>query len=482
MDAPVLTGEVLATFRGRLDEMKAGLAGDNPDLVRQILGFINRHAEMLENHGIFVAMVESGVFDLLVQLGDREEYMGPIVDIFCKMANQGEETALLAMTSGVLAFCQRHFFDCTDQTAALVGQCFTGLIRASMFTRAMIYSTGILPALVKALEEDHVNHVDEIAAKVVLAFVAEGPTPGQPNPPSISPEQASAMWENVVQIMRASHTFEWDGVTTFCKNGVDWSCDPNYLTIIQILLHSSWPPAVVDAMEAISTYLYRDKDASNTAFEFFLDGPGCLSAHLEHFMDLNTALVWEKVMNAFAAIYYCAEMDPSVASEDVLNAAFAIMARFDEAPDINCAVVSACNAINNVIATHESAEPVLENPEYLKTIRRMMNRGSFAERCAACWLFLTVIDESNFEDLSSEDIATLNEHLLSDDGLALHILRTYKYLFLRQEKHEPEGRPLVNLFEESDGFSLVFQLRESDNKKLAKKAERFIDNFHELDL
>ena len=40
----------------------------------------------------------------------------------------------------------------------------------------------------------------------------------------------------------------------------------------------------------------------------------------------------------------------------------------------------------------------------------------------------------------------------------------------------------MNLFEESDGFSLVFQLRESDNKKLAKKAERFIDNFHEIDL
>ena len=481
-EAPALTGDVLATFLGRLDEMKSGLGGDNPDLVRQILGFINNHAGMSENHEIFVSMVESGVFDLLVQLGDREEYMEPIIDIFCKMANQGEDTAFLAITNGVLAFCQRHFFDCTDQTATLIGQCFTGLIRGSMFTRALIYSTDILKALINALEEEHVNHVDEIAAKVVLAFVSEGPTPGQPNAPSVSPEQANAMWENMVQIMRASHTFEWDGVAAFCENGVNWSFDPDYLRIIQTLLRSSWPPAVVAVMEAISTYLHRDKDAGNTAFQYFLDGPGCLTAHLEHLMELNTALVWDKVMDALAAIYYCTERDPGVASEEVLDAAFQIIARFDEAPDINRAVVSACHVINNVIATQKTADAVLENPKHLAAIRRIMSRGSFDDRCAACWLFLTVINESNFEDLSSQDITTLNDHLLSDEGLALQILRTYKYLFLRQEEHEPNGRPLVNIFEECDGFSVVFQLCESENKELAKKAERFIDKFHGLDL
>ena len=478
-NSEVLTPLARMEFERRIGELFEGLQSEDPDKVNPILKYISDTVELIGSHVLFPALIDSGIFKLILGLANRPEYSELAVGIFCKMANKGEEAGFLVMKAGVLEFCQANIFSGTPEAEILIGQCLTGLIRSSIFTRAMIYSTGLLDALIGALTSAHTNYVDEIAAKILFAFISEGPTPGQEDPPSISKDTAVGMWQNAVETSTLGAICDWDRVAEFCTQGINFLNDSRYFQIIEVLLRSSWPPALADLLLAISTYLWRSKNArDDDTYRHFLDGPLCLFGHLRRLMDLRAVVVWANMMDAFASIYYCASRDPTVAAEEIVAAAFEIVTRFGEAPDINGAAICACNAITNIVSTKGFNDFVIENPENMVAIRRILYDGTFGESVAACWLFLAVINMSSFEDLSVDDVIKLNELLgAGDDELAMRILKMYTYLFLRQEKYGTESRCLFNVFEENNGFDVVFQLCESENKELAKKADDFITQF-----
>jgi hypothetical protein len=196
-------------------------------------------------------------------------------------------------------------------------------------------------------------------------------------------------------------------------------------------------------------------------------------------------VVWDRFMFAFAAIYFAIKTDESATKSYLVDLVFRSLERWDD-PAVSQIVVGCCHVLTNVVATPPSiATEIAGDLDRMQTIRDIMFRGTYSQRASAVWLFLTMVNETDYRELDAEDLAAINYFLevTADRDLVKFIIRTYDALFTEQEAKQPQGRPVLNLFDDADGFAAVARLEEvEDDEKLREMAHELWQKWADVDI
>jgi hypothetical protein len=480
-------GEFTASI-GRLNQILAqGRCADIPSALEEL----NFYCHLRPADPVADILLQSGLLANVLNLpnrfdSDAESWLPRIFAILRATIRCSIDFSVRAIQIGALNICLCYFFTLDESTNINLRKILLHFIRASHFLRALVYSTDVLYRLADTLEGDHPEILEEWAAKLVLAFVVEGPTPGQDAEGCLDMDTAFELWGRFRSDFYHSDIFSESLFTEFIETGLDLDREHPTYRLIRALLKSEVPTALGSTYQVVGTLVNRYLEINMTAAaELFLYGELSLVNHLSDAFDMAITVVWDRFMFAFAAIYFAIKTDESATKSYLVDLVFRSLERWDD-PAVSQIVVGCCHVLTNVVATPPSiATEIAGDLDRMQTIRDIMFRGTYSQRASAVWLFLTMLNETDYRELGAEDLAAINYFLEVTAGrdLVKFIIRTYDALFTELEAKQPEGRPVLNLFVDADGFAAVATLEEvEDDEKLREMAHELWQKWADVDI
>jgi uncharacterized protein (DUF2164 family) len=394
--------------------------------------------------------------------------------------------AVLALQHGALEYTLRQFFTQEEAFNIFVRQILCSLMSYDFCLRALVYSTGILHSLIDELRGEHFVMLDELAAKLLLGFIANGPCVGQQFQDGLNDSEASHRWWAVTQDCVNSAIFDRQKYDEFITRGIDLSDDLPFFHLIGLLLSSEIPTAIANLLYAIGKLVSFGRDELEIG-RLFLDGPLSIHGLLSRAEDMNVAIVQERAMFAYAQLYFAVDSDDTVLTREVIDYAFRILAKSD-LPEMEEAVMSACWAINNaVVVAPTRADEIGSEEELWELIRAVGAKGSFRQRQVALCVMMTIATRATRYVLDGNDISFIADMIgeVLDCDFLEHVAKHLRFLFEMQEICPSVGRPYVDCFDDVGGFNALAQRIDElgeGNERLAALFNALYDEYNPVDV
>lgn len=472
-----LQDSIITEFCQKIPKIIEDLKSSNVNEVIQSINLLISFSNFDPKDEVFRLLLEKDAFDAVLSLNDTivDDF---IYEFFKNSIFVGPDMMITLMQRGLLKFCMGKIFN-DDKNAAIRRNIVLHMITSSFFSRAILYSTGIVQNIFQYIQFEADPNIYLFAAKILFLFITEGPTYGQL--PNIEE------YRNPIEISRAIgmfHEFNQNALDIsfseelFCEFvdvGILFNQSQPFYDLILYLLQSENQPVLKNVFHTIKILIDRDNTMANPSYyEYFVDETIPYFDTFSRFQLEQYREIWDCYFKLWTSITAPLSEINQIILDDLLTFSFSVL-DLEYAPDE--VLIPIAHMLTNIIACNNGIySKKIISKKRIKGIYSLMVHGSFKTQQAFVWLFLNLCLYTDMTLLDSKQINNVVSFLAYDTepDLVIHILYTFGEIIRKQEKNgDNEGRSIVELFEQADGFQYLDDLLISPVFEVAEAAKAF---------
>ena len=481
-DSTVLTNSIVKQFHEKTDYLIQGIISNDENLNMTVLKLLLEFTNFTPIDEVTGLLINSSILNYLMKF--KEHPLRIIaLEIFENISFSQKHIETL-MTLGMLDFIYEDLFNVNEDINNHVRNIVSNIIYLNDFTRALLYSTNILGECLNEMNSNHVNSsLEDWVSKILMMFCYKGPIMENINkfPNYIIMHDK---WTNFQDYYKFNNVFSENLFEEFCNSGISLSNNLPYKFLFDFFLKKSESKvAIVNFANALKFYLIELVNTSKQNKAEVLILP--FQQFIQRLKNCDGIDYFIGVILKIYALLYSIKINSN--DMQFMNCGkegVELIISTLKTTDFQF-IPEGFHALSNIIACFPIlTEFVLKDDDFIEFIRNTLINGNFQERSAVAWLFFVLmVNKPDFIEFSDvQGLVEMMESQLHYD-FTKHAFNSLEQAFKYQEENEPEGRSIIDYFDDCNGFSVVSKIQEeTDNNDIYELADNFYNIFSDVNL